>query len=398
MGVDSRRLINPYSKKEILMNILKFTKFSLVGLVTVMLSGLAVADTNTGLQERLANAEARIAEMQASNSNNWLSDQRSEEIRDLVHDVLADADIRASMVGNGSPVTVNVHGFTQFRWAYNRSATDGVDNTHGFSLPRTRLIFSGDVYDWDYKVSGQWSDSNNTFNLLDAYTEHNGFRFGQFKSPFLKEAIVSQTDTLAVDRSLIANQFGQGRSQGVQYGYDFNGNLRFTGAYTDGFSTANGAGVANGYAVTGRVDYSGAWFDVGFAASHNSLDTTDFNTWTVDASTTWNSLEFGGAYVKQTGDATGSNWGATVYAKYDVRDNLDIFVQYEKGVLEGVATDLSIATVGFNYMVNPNMKWTTDLGYSYNGIDGAWNLGQSGWDATASDGEYLIRSQFTVSF
>ena len=378
------------------MNISKITKFGIASLLAGFACGVAGADTNADLQERLEAAEARIDELSSSDSN-WINDTRADEIRSLVHDVLADADNRASMQGNGSPVTVNVHGFMQFRWDYNHNATDGVDNTHGFSVPHTRLEFSGDVYSWNYKVSGQWDDGA-AFNLLDAYAEKGGFRFGQFKSPFLKEVLTNQTDTLAVDRSVIAQQFGQGRSQGVQYGYNFANNLTFTGAYTDGFNTANGAGVVNGYAVTGRVDYSGDWLDLGFAASHNNLDTTDFNTWTVDASTSWNNFEVGGAYVKQTGDASGENWGTTVYAKYDVRYGLDVFVQYEKGHLEGVATDLSIATVGFNYLINDNMKWTTDAGKSFNGIDAGWNLNNTGWNATGTDGEYLIRSQLTVTF
>ena len=379
------------------MNISKITKFGIASLFAGIACGVAGADTNADLQERLANAEARIAELSADKSSNWLNDTRADEIRGLVHDVLADADSRASMLGNGSPVTVNVHGFTQFRLTYNHNATVGVDNTHGFSLPRTRLIVSGEVYDWDYVISGQWNDGN-AFNLTDAYVEKSGFRFGQFKSPFLKETLVAQTDTLASERSVVSNQFGQGRSQGIQYGWGFANNLSFTGAYTDGFNTANGAGVVNGYAVTGRVDYDGDWFNFGFAASHNNLDTVDFNTWTFDTSVEWNRFEIGGAYVKQTGDASGENWGTTVYAKYDVRDNLNVFAQYEKGVLEGVATDLSIATVGFNYLINDNMKWTTDAGKSFNGIDAGWNLNNTGWNATGTDGEYLIRSQLTVTF
>jgi hypothetical protein len=380
------------------MTISKLTKFGIVGIATGMIAGLAGADTNSDLQERLAQAEARIAELSANTNSNWLNDQRSEEVRELVQDVLADADSRAMLQGrNHSPVTVNLHGFMQFRWTYNHNATDGVDNTHGFSVPRTRLIVSGDIYDWDYTVSGQWNDGN-AFNLTDAYAEKAGFKFGQFKSPFLKETLVSQTDTLASERTVVSNQFGQGRSQGIQYGFDLANGLGAKVAYTDGFNTANGAGVVNGYALTGRLDYDGEWFDAGFAVSHNSLDVVDYNTWTIDASTRWNALEFGGAYVKQTGDATGENWGTTVYVKYDMRYGLDIFAQYERGHLEGVATDLSIATFGFNYLINDNMKWTSDIGYSYNGIDGAWNLGQSGWNASGTDGEYLIRSQIQVTF
>ena len=63
------------------MTISKITKFALVGLVTGMITGLAGADTNTDLQERLANAEARIAELSADKSSNWLNDTRADEIR-----------------------------------------------------------------------------------------------------------------------------------------------------------------------------------------------------------------------------------------------------------------------------------------------------------------------------
>tara|TARA_Y100000034_G_scaffold126713_1_gene178366 strand:- start:1069 stop:2202 length:1134 start_codon:yes stop_codon:yes gene_type:complete len=377
------------------MNISKM-KIGITSLVIGMVVGMATADEITDLQLRLEAAEARIAELSANTDSNWLEDQRAEEIRNLVHDVLADADSRANLQGNGSPVTVNVHGFMQFRWTYNHNATVGVDNTHGFSIPHTRLEISGDLYDWNYKVSGQWNDGG-AFTMMDAYGEWNGFRFGQFKSPFMKEILTAQNNTLAVDRSIIAQEFGQGRSQGVQYTYGFGNDLTFTGAYTDGFNTANGAGVVNGYAATGRLDYDGEWFNLGFAASHNNLDTVDFNTWTVDASTEWNDFEIGGSYVKQAGDGSGENWGTTLYAAYNM-GKWQPFVQYEKGHLEGVATDLSVATIGVNYSVNNNVKWTTDFGKSFNSIDAGWNLGTTGWNATASENEYLIRTQITVSF
>ena len=381
------------------MTISKFTKFALVGLVTGMLSGFAgAADENSELQARLARAEARIAELSATTDSNWLNDKRADETRQLVHDVLADADNRANFQGRRgkSPVTVNVHGFMQFRWTYNHSATDGVDNTHGFSVPHTRLEVSGDLYDWGYKVSGQWNDGG-AFNMMDAYAEKSGFRFGQFKSPFMKEVLTEQNKTLAVDRTVIAQEFGQGRSQGIQYSKNFGfGDL--TVAYTDGFNTANGAGVVNGYALTGRLDFEPTnWLNAGVAVSHNNLDTTDFNTWTADASVSYNSIKLTGAYVKTSG-SVGDNWGTVWTLSTDIKYGLDVFAQYESGHLDGVDTDLSIATVGFNYLLSDNVKWTTDFGKSFNGIDAGWNLANTGWNSTASDGEYLIRSQMTVSF
>ena len=377
------------------MNISKITKFGIASLLAGIACGAAGAD-ELDLQARLEAAEARIAELSASDSNNWLNDKRADETRQLVHDVLADADSRSSMLGDGSPVTVNVHGFLQTRWSYNDTKTDGVDATHGFNVPRTRLELSGDLYDWGYKVSGQWNDGDD-FTLMDAYAEKSGFRFGQFKGPFMKEVLTEQNKTLAVDRTVIAQEFGQGRSQGIQYSKNFGfGDL--TVAYTDGFNTANGAGVVNGYALTGRLDFEPTnWLNAGVAVSHNNLDTTDFNTWTADASVSYNSIKLTGAYVKTSG-SVGDNWGTVWTLSTDIKYGLDVFAQYESGHLDGVDTDLSIATVGFNYLLSDNVKWTTDFGKSFNGIDAGWNLANTGWNSTASDGEYLIRSQMTVSF
>jgi len=379
------------------MNISKITKFGIASLLAGIACGAAGADTNEELQARLEAAEARIAELGTSQDSNWLNDARADEMRSLVHDVLADADSRTSMLGDGSSTTVNVHGFVQTKWSYNDTMTDGVDATHGFDVSRTRLIVSGDVYDWKYNISGQW-DSGNEFSLLDAYADWSGFRVGQFKSPFMREVLTDQTDTLASERSVISNQFGQGRSQGIQYGYRTSlGGVRV--AYTDGFDTANGAGVQNGYALTGRLDFRATdWLGAGIAVSHNDLNTTDYNTWTADATISAGGFDITGAYVATLDDVNGDDWGTVWTAAYQCTDKMQGFVQYEIGHLEGVDTDLQIATVGVNYAFNDNVKWTTDLGKSFNAIDAGWNLGNSGWNTTAEDGEYLIRTQLQVTF
>ena len=378
------------------MNISKITKFGIASLLAGIACGAAGAD-ELDLQARLEAAEARIAELSTSKDSNWLNDTRADEIRSLVHDVLADADSRASMLGSGSPVTVNVHGFLQTRWQYNDIKTDDVDTTHGFNVPRTRLEISGDLYDWGYMVSGQWNDGD-SFTLMDAYADWGGFRVGQFKSPFMKEVLTAQTDTLATERSVISNQFGQGRSQGVQYGYETAlGGV--TVAYTDGFNTANGAGVQNGYALTGRLDFSPvSWIDMGVAVSHNDLVDSDYNTWTADATFSLSGFDFTGAYVATLDDVNGDNWGTVWTASYDVTDKAQLFGQYEIGHLEGVETDLKIATFGVNYAFNDNVTWTTDVGYAFDSVDAGWDLGTSGWNTTANEGETLIRTQLQVTF
>jgi len=351
----------------------KLMKFGIAGLLAGAATSFAVADST-------------------------LDTERAEATKALVNDILRDADSRASFIADGSAVSVNVHGFVQNRWTYNDN--DG-DNTHGFSVARTRLIVSGDLYNWDYEISGQWDDGD-SLTLKDAYVSTDlagwGFRAGQFKTPFLREVLVSQADTLAIERSVVSNQFSQGRSQGVQFSRDL-GFAAFTGAYTDGFNTANGAGVQNGYAVTGRLDVGVTdWIGVGVAASHNDLDTTDYNTWTADATLSWGGWDLTGAYVATVDDTNGDDWGTVWTASYQCTSKTQGFVQYENGHLEGVDTDLSIATVGVNYDVNDNVRWTTDFGYSFNGIDGGWDLGNSGWNATGVEGQTLVRTQLQVRF
>ena len=84
----------------------------------LVITGTNIADTgadtaNGKLQERIveleaksarddariADLEARLSGLEAQEGNRWLTRQRSEEIRHLVQDVLADADTRASTLG-----------------------------------------------------------------------------------------------------------------------------------------------------------------------------------------------------------------------------------------------------------------------------------------------------------
>jgi hypothetical protein len=372
----------------------------IAAIVTATFVAPALADgpSYEDLKVRLDSAEARIAELSTSDSDKWMNDERAEATRQLVHNVLADADNRASFQGSNSPVTVNLHGFAQTRYTY--SGGGGLEVNRGFSIPRARLILSGDLYDWEYKVSGQWGDDTNTFDLKDAYVQGSlfsgTFRAGQFKAPFMREVLVAQQDTLMTDRSIIANNFGQGRSQGVQYSRDF-GMLDFTGAYTDGFNTANGAGVQNGSALTARfgVDVT-SWWNVGAAISRNDLVDSNYTTYTLDTLVSTGGLDLTAAYVATSGDA-GDNWGATVQAGYMCMDDFQGFVAYEMGELEGVTENLSTFTVGGNYFINENVKWTTDISYALNGVNGAWDLGNTGWRAGDS-GEYVVRTQIQISF
>ena len=116
----------------------------LSGATATMLTSVAIAATpsadftSTDLQARLEAAEAKIAELSSQQDADWLTEQRSEEIREIVQDVLADADTRASLQGsnmsagydNGFVISssdgkwsLRVNGLLQNRWILSRNET-----------------------------------------------------------------------------------------------------------------------------------------------------------------------------------------------------------------------------------------------------------------------------------
>jgi len=311
----------------------------------------------------------------------------------IFNNVRADAALRSSE----GPITVDVGGFLQTRYTFN----DGGDTseTYGFSVPRARLIVSGSVYDWDYKVSGQWSEGGD-FELKDAYASTDfdglGFKVGQFKTPFMKEVLVNRVDILGIERSIISNNFGQGRSQGVQFSHDF-GSVTGKVAYSDGFYSANGNSVQDSYAATGRLDWRATdWLNLGVAASHNE-DVERYWTWTVDGGVVLGDFTFDAAYVSAEYDA-GTEWGTTAQLGYHVTEKFQPYAEYQFGELSGSEENLSIATVGANYFFNPNVRFSADFGYALNGIASGWDTGETGWQTSAEDGQYVVRAQFQISF
>ena len=85
------------------MNLTKRVGF-LAGAAALVLTGGSFADTssqetNEQLRARVADLESRLAAVEKG--DNWLTEQRANEVRGLVRDVLADADTRASLLAQG---------------------------------------------------------------------------------------------------------------------------------------------------------------------------------------------------------------------------------------------------------------------------------------------------------
>ena len=377
----------------------------LIGTLAVVgaavIANYAVAEESyVDLQNRVAAAEAKIASMSAPSD---LDVQRAEANTAMVREILADADARAMLQGEASPVTVNLHGFGIFRYQYNNGG--GNSRTSGFNLPYERLEVSGKVYDWSYKVSGEFSDSNaGDFDLVDAYLSGSVFdtdvKVGQFVTSFYKGYTDSPLDNVTGEYSLMATTFGQGRSQGVEFSKNW-GSFRAAASFNDGFNTQNGAAIGtNGYGISVRGDYDfGSGFGIGAAYAYQDADNLEsYGTYTIDASYVSGNWNAAVSWIaSEQGNGTNDNYGAVGTLGYQCSENLQGFLQYEYGQSGAGNETLSLMTVGANYAVSENVRWMNSVGYSMNAVQG-WNTYRSGWNNSSTDGEFLVTTQLSVTF
>ena len=146
--------------------------FALGGAALLALAGVVNAEapaTDAALKSEMATLKARISELEGKQSQQWLDARRTEEVKALVREVLADADTRASLQNDGltaghandkfflasqdGTFRLNIGGQVQVRYIFNhrndagdtgarnagRNAAD--DNEGGFSIARTKLVF-----------------------------------------------------------------------------------------------------------------------------------------------------------------------------------------------------------------------------------------------------------------
>lgn len=420
----------------------------LSGAAALALTGTVFAD---GTEDTIARLEARVAELEAQQGGDWLTEQRAEQIKGLVHDVIADADTRSSLLQSGMTSGYNngfylgssdgnfsltMNGHMQTRFIYNNS-DENADDDHrwGFENSRTKLIFSGNAVspDWTYKIEGDFG-SDGDFSLLDAYISWDygsgwSVRMGQFKRPFLREELVDSRHQLAVERSGVNEIFTGGRTQGIAMSYASD-TWRLTSSYNDGdntdntpwsaetteyslgaraefllqgnwdqfmdFTSPNGdeQGIMVGVAVKSQVDEYGT-------AAAGEVERLGF---TVDGS-----FEFGGAnlfaaFVWDSYDDDGAIdadlMGFVVQGGMYFNDDWEGFIRYEyvDFDLPGVE-DASLLTIGVNrYFSGHNLKWTTDLVWGIDEVPIDSDILGLRADTPGEDGQLAIRSQLQLAF
>ncbi|MBM4112522.1 MAG: hypothetical protein FJ253_03975 [Phycisphaerae bacterium] len=327
------------------------------------------------LKSRVKNQDEEIARLKAEQGAEWLTEERSKEIRSIVQDVLADSDMRASFAADGATSGYNrgffiaspdgnwklvVGGQLLLRYAFSRLSsrslqqlnpgtyqppatgaqasfpggaeikgyqgffgqnTDIARTARGFEVRQAKLIFEGHVVDpsWQYRVNLDVQQTTNQTAFSTVSTSSSQFgeqstgptsgnasqgpgnaggvagledawirkqidpnwsvRVGQFKSPFLKEELVSDTRILAADRSLVNQFFSTKRTQGIELTFQ-NDCIRIMASFNDGGNNNNGSAVIgnnefNGtfaeWAFTGRAEWkiAGDWAQFGDMSSPN---------------------------------------------------------------------------------------------------------------------------------
>lgn len=400
-------------------------------------------------------------------------EQGSDQVRAVVAEMLADAENRSSLLagGNGGHdgnfyladdmgnFRLNLSGQMQFRYLMNfRDEDSNTDEFEpGFQTRRTKLAFSGHVINpnWTYKVEGGFDRDGGSFNLEDAFVGYNfgnGFRvkMGQFKTPFLREELVSSRYQLAVERSVMNEVFNQGRSQGVELRYEAN-DWRFMAAFSDGFNSENtdfDSDAEADWALTGRFEFkfAGDWKDfedftsksgqqfsalvgaaIHYQQSRNTSAPTDVDfdylTYTVDVSLEGDSWNLYGAFVGNNvdsrgpvgvdGDAT-DNFGVVLQGGYRFAQNTELFARWDAVFLDDdVVTEgedtFNFLTVGLNhYFASHSAKATLDFVYAFEETQNLSTFGAgtgstgfgsgTGLLGDTEDGEIAVRLQFQLLF
>jgi hypothetical protein len=288
----------------------------LAGAAATSLTGAALAGTSADvsyedLQQRLDAAEAKITELSASQNADWMTEQRAEQVRGLVQDVLADADTRASLQGSGMTAgyddgfvinsndgnfSLKINGLMQNRWVYNHrnfsfgavGNAPGSKNDYGFETTRAALNFSGTAgKGFYYNMRMQYSPYENQLSTgagqgdlgidwayvgMDLGSDGWSIQLGQQKFDVMRAWMVNAEDQQFIERGNQVYYWGTSDyTNGLKLKYagdSFRANVMYSngsGVGNTGQAFSNGnpgyAGNTADWAFSGRVEWkaSGTW-------------------------------------------------------------------------------------------------------------------------------------------
>jgi hypothetical protein len=257
-------------------------------------------------QAQGAAQQAQIAELKAKGDQNWLNEQRTDEIKGLIRDALADADTRASLAADGTTsgndgaffiktaddtFRLNIGAQIQVRYIANLKAASPTNTGHedGFQIRRVEPSFSGYIGSphFDYNIILQEDRGSGTeytkiaqigykFDLGGEQGQEQYIRLfgGRIYDTFGREAQMSSKYQQTVERSVTDYIFAANddivEGVGVEWNplpdylkldATFNDGLYSgtTPVVTGGFTIPNGSSLdfthtSSDYAFTGRAD------------------------------------------------------------------------------------------------------------------------------------------------
>ena len=268
---------------------MSLTKF--VGLLagsTLTLTGVSygAAEANNDTTAQINQLKAEIAQMKAAQGDQWLTEQRAEQIRGVVQDVLADSSTRSSFQQAGGATSGYDNGFflssadgnyklkinalEQVRFVWNNNYNpdqSAANNQWGFENRRTQVFFSGNVVDpsWKYLVGMAYDAqpdpyvrNDGEFQLYYAQVTKsmgNGFSVtvGQQNVPFtLQSQLFNAGMTQMGDFSIFEYTFGAGQQVGISAKWESD-MVRAMGGYFNAIQLAQGN---NGNAWNGNNNQS----------------------------------------------------------------------------------------------------------------------------------------------
>ncbi|RLS21647.1 MAG: hypothetical protein DWH71_04170 [Planctomycetota bacterium] len=282
---------------------MSLTKF--VGLLagsTLTLTGVSYAavEGNNDTATQISELKAEIAALKGTQGEQWLTEQRADQIRGVVQDVLADSNTRSSFQQAGGATagynngffissadgnySLKINALEQVRFVWNNTYQDTKDqNSWGFENRRTQAFFSGNVVDpsWKYLVGMAYDAQNDpydadagNFNLYYAMVTKSfgdGFSVsvGQMNVPFTVESnLFNAGSTQMGDYSIFEYMFGAGQQVGAMAKLEKDA-FRVSGGWYNIVQTDSSGTVGNSWdnndnqsiAVAGRAEYkvAGTW-------------------------------------------------------------------------------------------------------------------------------------------
>jgi len=262
------------------------------------------------LESQNAAMRARLVELEQKENQDWLSEERSKQIKQIVEDVLADARARGEfskgvsagydsgfyLQSDDKNFRLAIGGVLQVRYELalhhadnsafsTKPLAQGSDeNASGFDIRRARINFTGNAFSPNlfYRFEGDfYGSATGGFTVTDAYlgyafNDQFKIRAGAFKTPFTK-AELEYDANLELERSEVNFPFDAQRSLGVSlfgdivkdtFNYELNANdgsksntLRYVDTYSNVTTVSSTStpsyNLDNRLAYYARLQYAG---------------------------------------------------------------------------------------------------------------------------------------------